>query len=178
MAESKQQGKTGERSGNGSKQSGAPKGGALAQSKNRPLSSPYYFAPLSRLRNEFDRLFDEFFQGWPTSFRGREMQRSWGLDVDERDDAIVVKADAPGFEPGDFDIQVRGDNLVLCACQSEESRHEDQGYQFQKRELHHTVPLDAAVDSDKIEAEYRHGVLTITLPKTEESRTRKIEVKG
>jgi HSP20 family molecular chaperone IbpA len=104
--------------------------------------------------------------------------RQWtpGIDVQERDDAIIVRADAPGFEPNDFDVEIRGDNLVLCACQSEESSQEE-GVHWEKRELYESVPLPTAVDAEHIDAHYRNGVLTISLPKTEQAKGRKIEIK-
>ena len=89
----------------------------------------------------------------------------------------MVRADAPGFESGDFDLQIRGDQLVLCACQSEESSSADEGNVWEKRELYQTVPLPAGIDAEHIDAQYRNGVLTVTLPKTAESKGRRIEVK-
>jgi HSP20 family protein len=99
------------------------------------------------------------------------------VDVQERDDAVVVRADAPGFEPGDFDVEIRGDSLVLCACQSEEATKEDE-FRWQKRELYRSVPLPAEIDADNIDAKYRNGILTIKMPKTEHAKGRKIEIKS
>jgi HSP20 family protein len=133
--------------------------------------------PLARLRSEFDRLFDNFFGGlgglpdWPALQQSR-----WGLDIDEQDDKIVVRAEAPGFEPDDFDIQVRDNQLTLCACQSSESS-EVSGHRWEKQELYRSVPLPTDVDTENVDAEYHNGVLTLTLPKTEQSKARRISVK-
>jgi HSP20 family protein len=154
-------------------------GGAMAPFQSRSmLGAP--IGPLGRLRSEFDRLFDEFFQGfpaWPT-LAGGERQRGWGLDMQDRDDAVVVRADAPGFEPGDFDVEIRGDNLVLSASQSEEKSKDESGYEWQRREFYHSIPLPSEIDADKIDAKYHNGVLTITLPKSEPAKARKIQIKG
>jgi HSP20 family protein len=152
------------------------RGGALSTRQRRSLYPS--FGPLSRLRGEFDRLFDDFFHGWPSlgAFSGE--QENWGLEVQDRDDAIVVRADAPGFEPGDFDVQIRGSALVLSASESEEASDDEKGYRWQKREFYRSMPLPADVDVDKIDAKYHNGVLTMTLPKTEKSKGRKIEIKG
>jgi HSP20 family protein len=160
----------------GNKQGNGSQRRALTRQEGRSLGSPYQ-NPLGRLRSEFDRLFDDFFQGWPT-LGGSDRDRGWQLDVQDREDAVVVRADAPGFEPSDFDVEVRGDNLVLCACQSEEESEEAAGYRWQQRELYRSVPLPAEIDADKIDAEYRNGVLTVTLPKSEPAKSRKIEIKG
>jgi HSP20 family protein len=140
-----------------------------------------FSAPWGRLRMDFDRLFDDFFQGLPAAWGGEGqpgMGTNWGLDVQERDDAIVVRADAPGFDADDFDIEIRGDQLELCACQSEEKTQDEEGYRWQKREFYRSVPLPAGVDPEKIDAQYRNGVLSIKLPKTESSKSRKIQVKS
>jgi HSP20 family protein len=131
--------------------------------------------PLSRLRSEIDQLFSEFFQGLPRL--REEGDWRWGLDVEDRDDAVVVRAEAPGFEPDDFDLQVRGDELVLCACQKEQQA-EGERREWRRRELYRSVSLPHGIDAEKVEAEYRNGILAVTLPKTEQSKGKRISVKG
>jgi HSP20 family protein len=172
MADQKTQSEQTTKGGNKQKQ-GNGSHGALTTTRPRMLSAQ--FSPFSRLRTEFDRLFDDFFQGWPGTVKAADFGQ--GVDVQERDDAVVVRADAPGFDAGDFDVEIRGDNLVLCACQSEESSEED-GFRWQKRELYRSVALPAEIDADKIDAKYRNGILTIKLPKTEQAKGRKIEIKS
>jgi HSP20 family protein len=157
------------------KQGNGSQRGALTHPQSRSMMTPY-FSSLGRLRSEFDRLFDDIFHGWPAL--GGERGSTWDVDVQDREDEIVVRADAPGFEPSDFDVEIRGDNLVLCACQKEEESSEASGYRWQQRELYRSIPLPADVDADKIDAKYHSGVLTITLPKSEPAKTRKIEIKG
>lgn len=151
--------------------------GGLSQHHAR-VPSPHrgMMSPLGSLRAEFDRLFDNFFQTWPSRFLG-EPQSRWSMDVQDRDDAIVVRAEAPGFEPNDFDIQVRDNQLMLCACKEAESK-EEEAYEWEQRELYRSVPLPAGINADKVDAQYHNGVLTVTLPKTEKSKGRRIEVKG
>jgi HSP20 family protein len=163
----------------GAKSKGNGAGGSRGQ-LGRPqsrLPSSMYWGPLGRLRTEFDRLFDEFFQGWPSlGEAGRGVAA--GVEVQDRDDAVVIQADAPGFEPGDFDIEMRGENLVLRATQSEEKTEEEGGRQWKRREMFHSIPLPAEIDADKIDAQYRNGVLTIIAAKREPTKSRKIEVKA
>jgi HSP20 family protein len=158
------------KSGNGSQR------GAMTRPEPRSMTGTG-FAPLGRLRSEFDRLFDDFFQGWPSLGRASDEHR-WELDFQDQADAVVVHADAPGFEPGDFNLEIRGDNLILCACQSEEQSKEDSGYRWERREFYRSIPLPAEINEDKVDAQYRNGVLTIKLPKREPAKTRKIEVKS
>jgi HSP20 family protein len=124
--------------------------------------------PLSLFRNEFDTLFDRFFAGWSDGTGS-----GWGLEADETDQEVTVRMDAPGFEPGDFDIQVSGDALRVTA----ERKGEKDSGRFE-RGFQRSVTLPAAVDADKVEAKYRNGVLELSLPKTEQAKWKKIAVKG
>lgn len=89
----------------------------------------------------------------------------------------MVRAEAPGFEPSDFDLQIRGNELV-CQCDNQErGRRKDKGYrEWRRQEFQRAVTLPSAVDADKVEATYRNGILTLTLPKTEKTKGRRIEV--
>jgi HSP20 family protein len=132
--------------------------------------------PFARLREEFDRLFNQLSWGWPGAPIGR-WEGGWGLDVREDDNTVVVRAEAPGFEPADFDLQVRGDHLVLRAAHKAEEK--DEGYrEWRRREFYRSVPLPPGVNADKVTATYRNGVLTVTLPRAEGSKTRRITVQG
>src|SRR5205823_5301215 len=71
--------------------------------------------PFRQMRQEFDRLFDRFFGGLPAPWEaaggvpgGAGSHWQWGLDVREDDNTVTVRAEAPGFDPADFDLQVRG----------------------------------------------------------------------
>ncbi len=148
----------------------AERGGGLMLSNDFPFF-------LGRLRDEFDQLFDRFFFRWPGFRRGNGWR--WGLDVKEEDDAVVVRAEAPGFEPGDFDLQVRGNQLVLQASRKTEKEEKERGYrEEQQRECYEAVTLPDGVDTDKVTADYRNGVLTVTMPKTPAGKGKRIAVKG
>ncbi len=143
--------------------------------------------PLQQIRDEFDRLFDRFMgSAWPglRSLGGASRLREsgqasdyWGLDIDETDDAVVVRADAPGFEPDDFDLQVRGNQLVLCG-QHHEQATENNRSAWCDREICRVVTLPAEVKAEDVDAHYQHGVLTVKLAKTTPTASRRIEVKG
>src|SRR6266496_3616356 len=84
------------------------KGNGGAQMTHRPgAMAPYSFRPFDRLRDEFNRVFDRFFDGGLPALSGDgSSDWRWGLDLDETEDTVVVRAEAPGFEPKDFDIHV------------------------------------------------------------------------
>jgi HSP20 family protein len=134
--------------------------------------------PLTRLRSEFDRVFEDFFRGWGGLADWQQQRESgWDLAVVDEADKVIVRAEAPGFEPGDFDLQVRDDQLVLCACQSEE-KEEEGARQWHQQELYRSIPLPSGIDAEHVDAQYRNGILTVTLPKTENSKSRRIDVKS
>jgi len=129
--------------------------------------------PILRLRDEFDRLFDQFSRGW----LGVPVAGGWGIDVREDDNNVIVRAEAPGFDPADFDIQVRGDQLVMCACHKGEEQ--DEGYRgWRRNEFYEALALPSGADADKVKAAYRQGVLIVTLPKAEDGRAKRITVQG
>lgn len=108
---------------------------------------------------------------------------SWALlagDVFEDGDKIVVRLEAPGMEKEDFDLEVRDDALFVRG----EKRFEDERTEGQYRVrqcaygcFHRVIPLPVAVQAEKAEASYRNGVLRVELPKAEQARARRIEVR-
>jgi len=134
---------------------------------------------LARLHSEMDDLFDGFFRGLDRPFAG---YKAWpAIDVAEEEDAIVVKAEVPGCKAEDIDISVYGNTLTISGEKklSEEKKgkgyyHVESTYGNFRREL--TLPTD--VDQDKINAECKDGVLSITLPKAAKAKTIKVKVKG
>ena len=137
--------------------------------------------PFFRLREEFNRLFDPLFSGFAGGPSLMDMPRphGWGFDVDEDDGNINIHAEAPGFEPNDFDIEVQGNRLVLSATKKDETKETDGGHhEWRQQEFYRSLTLPAGVAAEKAEADYHNGILTVKLPKTEESKGRRIEVKG
>jgi len=138
--------------------------------------------PLSRLRDEIDSLFGRFFGGWSAPLDwGQGQQRFWDMDVQETDREILVRAEAPGFEAKDFDIHVSGNTLTISAEHKEEAEQAQGTYRTWERRygrFQRSVPLPAAVNADQVEATYRNGVLELRLPRAEEARRRRIEVKS
>jgi HSP20 family protein len=126
---------------------------------------------------EFDELFHRFARNWPMSIEDFSRHWSWGMSIDDQDDCVIVRAEAPGFEASDFDLRVTGDRLVLRANRKNEKK-EKQGESLEERRCYESMILPPGVDTDKMDASYRDGVLTITIPKTVEGRGKKIDIKS
>lgn len=136
------------------------------------------FGRLSDLRAEIDRLFD-----LPLADLGRASQLLSGwtpaLDIHEDKDNIVVQAELPGMKKEEIDISLHDGCLSISGERKRERKH-DQGEIYREERFvgrfQRTVTLPAAVAVDKVKAQYKDGVLTITLPKTEEAKPKQIEV--
>jgi HSP20 family protein len=135
--------------------------------------------PLALLRNEFDSLFDRFL-GWtnPMALDEWSGQNGWGLEMKDEDKELVVRAEAPGFEAEDFDVQVQGNVLTIRAQRKQETGKKDEdNFAYSERRLERSVTLPAEIDHDKVQATYRNGILELHLPKSPEAQGRRIEVK-
>jgi HSP20 family protein len=101
------------------------------------------------------------------------------LDVGETENDFVIKAALPGVKPEDVQVTVHGDTLTIRGESKVEE--EKKGEHWHLRERRHGVfqrslSLSTPVDSDKAQAEFEHGVLTLTLPKSEAAKPRQIKV--
>lgn len=134
---------------------------------------------MMRLRNEFDRLFDETME-FPR-FRWSEQLESPAVDVVEKEDAFVVKASLPGIKADDLDISIKDNILIIKGEVSEEETVSEERYHLRERRFgsfSRTIALPTSVDIESVEANYEDGVLTLTAPKTEDVKVKHIEVKS
>ncbi|HET9644771.1 MAG TPA: Hsp20/alpha crystallin family protein [Burkholderiaceae bacterium] len=108
---------------------------------------------------------------------------NWGLlaaDVYDDEDKVVVRVEAPGMKREDFEIELHDDLLVVQGRKRFERESGSGSYRMVQcayGSFHRTVPLPAPVKSDRTKASYRDGVLRIELPKADEAKARRIEVK-
>ncbi len=137
------------------------------------------FSELANLRDEMDKMWNRFFGGeWPSleAFRGE-----WApsVDVSETKDSILVKAEVPGLEAKDIDISLSNDVLTIKGKKEQEKEEKEENYHRIERSygsFSRSIRLPREVQGDKIKANYKNGVLKITLPKSGEAREIKIKV--
>lgn len=133
------------------------------------------------LRDAMNRLFEESVV--PSSMRRAEREPSAPVAVDmyEVDGEIVVKSDLPGIDPEDVDISI-SDNMLTIKGQFEAADEEEKGnIHIQERRygaFQRSIALPSGVEATKTEAEFDDGVLRVTLPKVEEEKPKRIEVKA
>jgi HSP20 family protein len=128
-----------------------------------------------RLRDELKTLYDRFFTGWPMLFEPPpNPARFWELGANETEKEVIVRAEIPGFEAKDLDVELRNNRLMIKAEKKDETGKD---YEYAEGCYERCVELPVEVDPAKVEATYRNGVLEIHLPKTEEATNRRIPVK-
>ncbi|HTP79313.1 MAG TPA: Hsp20/alpha crystallin family protein [Bacteroidota bacterium] len=133
------------------------------------------------VRREMTRAFDNFFHG------DVEDDGSFGLslwtpavDIKEQDDEYVVNVELPGVKKDEVKITIESNVLTIRGEKKEEKNSKEGNYQRVERSygsFQRSFTLPSTVKSDKIEAAYNDGVLTVTLPKAEEAKPKQIEVK-
>lgn len=140
-------------------------------------------SPFVSLRREMDSLFDNFFRGFDMEpFESRLGGFSPRIDVTEDGNEIRISAELPGMDEKDIDLSIQNNMLTIKGEKKEEK--EDKGKDYYRMERSYgsfvrTIPLPVEVDTDKVEAKFKKGVLSITLPKTAKAvaETKKISVK-
>jgi HSP20 family protein len=137
------------------------------------------FRELERMRREMDRIWDSLFERRPA--RGEEMGE-WlpTLDVSETKNDYVVKAELPGIDPKEIDISLANDLLTIKGEKKQEKEEKEENYHLVERSygsFTRSVRLPGQVQSDKINATFKNGVLKVTLPKTEEAKKKEIKIK-
>ena len=143
------------------------------------LSSMWRRDPFAALREEMNqlrtRMWGDEDEGW---FSGALAP---SIDLSETETAVEVRMDLPGVKPKDIDIQVSGNVLTVIGQRDEEK--EEKGRTFHRLERHsgsfsRSITLPTPINESEVAAEYRDGVLTITLPKSEQSKPHRIKVKS
>jgi HSP20 family protein len=134
--------------------------------------------PLPCLRKEFKALYDRLFGGWPMMFEPfMEPERFWDLEMKETEKEMVVRAEMPGFEAAELEVELRKNRLYIKAEKKLEKGEKEKVYEFSERRYERFVELPVETDPAKVEATYHNGVLEIHLPKTKEAAGRIIPVK-
>jgi HSP20 family protein len=152
--------------------------------------------PFESLRHEVDRLFEDFDRDfWRMPFRRPvfEVEPFWGrdlawhgapaVDIAEKDNAYEVTAELPGMDEKNIEVKLTDGSLMIKGEKQEEKEEKKKDYYLHERRFgsfERQFPLPEGVDTDKIAASFKKGVLTITLPKKPEAikPEKRIEVKA
>ena len=137
------------------------------------------FEGLTSLRREMDRLFDNFFERGPFTMESTGLFKPV-VEVTESRGQVIVKAQVPGVSKDNLHVEVMENALTLRGEIKEEGDMDDK--QYYQREFHYgafsrTIPLPPGLQADQATAELKDGVLTITISKGEQTKTKEIPIK-
>ena len=130
--------------------------------------------PSSEMENEMNQLLQRFYH--------RDTENTGGfvpsVNISETDDQIVVTLDAPGMETKDLDISVVGDLLTIKGERRSDIVDKEHMHRIERSygTFNRSFALPHTVDSNRVQADYKDGVLTIKLPLREEAKPRQIKV--
>lgn len=137
---------------------------------------------LATVREEFDRVFDRFFNTplWPLATPRTFEVWQPALDFSEDPKEFIVRLEVPGVTRDDLDVNLDGNLLTLSGKRELHKQEKGEDYLWEEREegrFMRTLRLPSAVQENKIEAIYNEGVLTVKLPKAEGSMKSKVTIK-
>jgi len=137
------------------------------------------FRDLLTSQREYVRLLKEAFS--PMSGETEVSTRSWAppVDIYETEDAIVLKAELPGIDPKDVEVRVEDNTLYLKGERNYEKEINEQNYHRIERSygsFARSFSLPNSISAEKVKAEYKDGLLTLTMPKREEAKPKTIKI--
>ncbi|MEJ2733226.1 MAG: Hsp20/alpha crystallin family protein [Anaerolineae bacterium] len=134
------------------------------------------FRDMVSLRDAMDRMWEEGFRP-PVPFAWSE--GALAVDMYETDESVIVKTEIPGVKADEIDVSVTGDTLTVKAETKEEEEIKRDSYLRRERRYGsycRSVTLPGGLETDKADADYTDGVLTLTFPKAEEVKPKSIKV--
>lgn len=152
--------------------------------KNEEKRPPTVFQPFTNLRREFDRLFDDFELGsWrlPSArlfdvepfWRGEGWSKVPAVDVTDTEKSYEMTAELPGMDERNVEVKFANGVLTIKGEKKEEKEEKKKDYHLSERRygsFQRSFTVPDGVDTDKIEANFKNGVLTVSLPKTPEAQ--------
>ena len=158
-----------------------------AKEKETKEVSPWRpFGELTGWERDMDRMIEDFFgrrvrPWWPERFRFGEMEvRPPVVDVFEEKDDIVVKAELPGMERDNIEVNLTDHTLTIKGEKKKEEEIKKENYYRAERSygsFYRSVDLPKEVQSDKVKAAFKNGILEVRMPKTEEAKSKEVKVK-
>ncbi|MEW6493095.1 MAG: Hsp20/alpha crystallin family protein [Cyanobacteriota bacterium] len=132
---------------------------------------------IATLQQQMNQLFDETLV--PATGRERSFVRVPAAELKETQEAIHLKVEIPGIEAKDLDVQVTQNAVSISGERKEETKTEENGVtrsEFHYGKFQRVIPLPARIQNTKVQAEYKDGILNLTLPKTEEGKNKVVKV--
>ena len=133
----------------------------------------------ANLRDEINTLFEGPF--WPSSTRQTQLFNGWtpALDLYQTNDDVVAVVELPGMRKEDIDISLHDGMLTISGERKDETAEDNKMARTERfvGKFRRSISLPTRVDANKVNATYKDGILTVTLPKAEEVKPKQIQVK-
>lgn len=139
------------------------------------------FREIDTLRQQMNRMFDELMHGESKPLLSHKEETLWApaIELKETDTDVVLKAEIPGVDANDLDVQVSEDTVSIAGKHEEEKRTEEKGFfrsELRYGQFQRVVPLPTSVNHHQVNAEFKDGILTLTLPKVESAQRKFVKV--
>ena len=136
------------------------------------------FREIDTLQREMNRLFDSL---TPTTPNGENVGVAFipPAEMHETPEAIHLKLEVPGMEPKDLDVQVTAEAIAISGDRKSETKTQEKGMtrsEFRYGQFRRVIPLPTRIQNDKVQAEYKNGILSLTLPKAEAEKNKVVKV--
>jgi HSP20 family protein len=135
------------------------------------------FQELRQMQENMDRLWRSFSPGGGEA--GDVENWAIPLDMVQQGDNFIVKASVPGVNPEDIDVSIENDVLAIRGQTKEEREHQEGNYLMRERRsgsFYRALRLPDTLDADQAQLHYEHGVLSITFPRIESKRARRLQI--
>lgn len=135
------------------------------------------FGEIDSLRQEMNRLLEQFVPVWAESSRGYSFAPA--AEVNETDTEVHLRLEVPGMEADDLDVEVTDKTVAIKGERKSESETSEQGSfrsEFYYGQFERVIPLPSRIEKDEVTAEYKNGVLSLTLPKAPEEAKKSVKV--
>ncbi|MDQ3932334.1 MAG: Hsp20/alpha crystallin family protein [Actinomycetota bacterium] len=145
--------------------------------------SRYNPRDLASIQDEFERMFRSFFGGSTGTESAPTTAGAWSpaLDVEETEEAFVLHVELPGCQPEDVEVNLEENVLTVTGERRFYDEREAEGFRRIERRFgrfHRAVRLPDRVATDRVDASFENGLLTITVPKAEEAKPRRIQIRA
>lgn len=135
------------------------------------------FREIETLQRQMNRLFEDITTRADGEYHGFAFVPS--AELEDTPEAILLRLEVPGLEPEDLDVQVTAESVAITGERRTEVRTEEKGLtrsEFRYGKFQRVIPLPVRIQNNQVQAEYKNGILKLTLPKAEEERNRVVKV--
>jgi len=135
------------------------------------------FNEIDRLQRQMNSLFEDFLT--PTWKTNEDFIHTPTAEIEETEEAIHLKLEVPGMEAKDLNIEVTRDSVSITGERKQEQKSQENGTfrsEFRYGKFQRVIPLTRQIDNTNVKAEYKDGILNLTLPKAEEEKNKVVKV--